>query len=114
MPPQRHADASKDQEDADEAARPLPRARPNRASKPRLLDRGRLPRPKISLRRRPTSPPSSKRSRGVTVSPSLEFARRLGNNLLSLMDGIVRNKTLDFLIDNAVVTVDEETSDAAS
>ncbi len=33
----------------------------------------------------------------------------LGNNVLSLMDGIVRNKTLDFLIDNAEV-VDEETS----
>jgi hypothetical protein len=26
------------------------------------------------------------------------------------MDGIVRNKTLDLLVDNAVVTVDEETS----
>lgn len=34
----------------------------------------------------------------------------LGNNLLSVMDGIVRNKTLDLLVDHAVVTVDEETS----
>lgn len=33
----------------------------------------------------------------------------LGNNLLSLMDGIVRNKTLDFLVDHAVVSVNEET-----
>lgn len=33
----------------------------------------------------------------------------LGNNVLSLMDGIVRNKTLDFLVDHAVVSVNEET-----
>jgi trigger factor len=38
----------------------------------------------------------------------------LGNNVLSLMDGIVRNKTLDLLIDNAVITADEETSSTAS
>ncbi|MBV8531102.1 MAG: trigger factor, partial [Candidatus Eremiobacteraeota bacterium] len=39
--------------------------------------------------------------------------KALGNNLLSLMDGIERNKTLDFLIDNAEV-VNEETSAPAS
>lgn len=33
----------------------------------------------------------------------------LGNNVLSLMDGIVRNKTLDLLIDHAVVMGDQET-----
>jgi trigger factor len=38
----------------------------------------------------------------------------LGNNLISLMDGIVRNKTLDLLVDHAVVTVNEETSRSAS
>lgn len=41
--------------------------------------------------------------------PVARIRKALGNNLLSLMDGIVRNKTLDLLIDNAVVTVDEET-----
>jgi trigger factor len=40
--------------------------------------------------------------------------KALGNNLLSLMEGIVRNKTLDLLIDNAEVTVDAETSPSAS
>jgi trigger factor len=38
----------------------------------------------------------------------------LGNNLISLMDGIVRNKTLDLLVDHAVVTVNEETPRSAS
>jgi hypothetical protein len=28
----------------------------------------------------------------------------LGNNVLSLMDGIVRSKTMDWLIENAAVT----------
>jgi trigger factor len=46
--------------------------------------------------------------------PVARIRRALGNNLLSLMDGIVRNKTLDFLVDNAVVTVDQETSHSAS
>jgi trigger factor len=46
--------------------------------------------------------------------PVARIRKALGNNLLSLMDGIVRNKTLDFLIDNAVVTVNEETPRAAS
>ena len=46
--------------------------------------------------------------------PVARIRRLLGNNLLSLMDGIVRNKTLDFLVDNAVVTVDEETPGTAS
>lgn len=35
--------------------------------------------------------------------PVDRIRKALGNNLLSLMDGIVRNKTLDFLIDNAKV-----------
>ena len=34
--------------------------------------------------------------------------------VLSLVDGIVRNKTIDFLIDNAEVVGDEETSRSAS
>ena len=42
--------------------------------------------------------------------PVARIRKALGNNLLSLMDGIVRNKTLDFLVDNAMVTVNEETS----
>jgi trigger factor len=42
--------------------------------------------------------------------PVAKIRKALGNNLLSLMDGIVRTKTLDFLIDQAVVTVNEETS----
>ncbi len=46
--------------------------------------------------------------------PPERIRRALGNNLLSLMDGIVRNKTLDFLVDNAVVTVNEETPGTAS
>lgn len=36
--------------------------------------------------------------------PVDRIRKALGNNVLSLMDGIVRNKTLDFLIDNAKVT----------
>jgi trigger factor len=46
--------------------------------------------------------------------PADRIRKALGNNILSLVDGIVRNKTLDLLIDNAVVTVDEETSPAVS
>jgi trigger factor len=46
--------------------------------------------------------------------PPERIRKALGNNLLSLMDGIVRNKTLDFLVDNAVVTVNEETPGTAS
>jgi trigger factor len=46
--------------------------------------------------------------------PPDRIRKALGNNILSLIDGIVRNKTLDLLIDNAVVTVDEETSPAVS
>jgi trigger factor len=44
--------------------------------------------------------------------PVARIRKALGNSLLSLMDGIVRNKTLDFLIDNAAVT--EETLSPAS
>jgi trigger factor len=44
--------------------------------------------------------------------PVARIRKALGNSLLSLMDGIVRNKTLDFLIDNAEVT--EETPSPAS
>ncbi len=39
--------------------------------------------------------------------PMDRIRKALGNNVLSLMDGIVRNKTLDFLIDNAKI-VDKE------
>lgn len=46
--------------------------------------------------------------------PPERIRKALGNNLLSMMDGIVRNKTLEFLVDNAVVTVNEETSGTAS
>jgi trigger factor len=46
--------------------------------------------------------------------PAARIRRALGNNLLSLMDGIVRNKTLDFLVDNAIVTVNQETPGPAS
>jgi trigger factor len=46
--------------------------------------------------------------------PVARIRSALGSNVLSLMDGIVRNKTLDFLIDNAVATVDEETSSRTS
>jgi len=46
--------------------------------------------------------------------PVARIRQALGNNVLSLMDGIVRNKTLEFLIDNAEVAGDEETSRPAS
>jgi trigger factor len=46
--------------------------------------------------------------------PADRIRQALGSNLLSLIDGIVRNKTLDLLIDNAVVTVNEETPRTAS
>ncbi len=46
--------------------------------------------------------------------PVARIRKALGNNLLSLMEGIVRTKTLDFLIDNALVTVPEETIDPTS
>ena len=41
--------------------------------------------------------------------PADRIRKALGNNVLSLMDGIVRNKTLDLLVDNAVVMGDQET-----
>ncbi|MFY9739166.1 MAG: trigger factor [Candidatus Cybelea sp.] len=46
--------------------------------------------------------------------PPARIRKALGNNLLSLMDGIVRNKTLELLIDNVEVVPNEETSDSAS
>jgi trigger factor len=46
--------------------------------------------------------------------PAARIRKALGNNLLSLMDGIVRNKTLELLIDNAEVVPNEETSAPAS
>lgn len=50
--------------------------------------------------------------------PVAKVREALGNSLLSLMDGIVRTKTLDFLIDNAEATPaapsGEETPPAAS
>jgi len=47
--------------------------------------------------------------------PVARIRKALGNNVLSLMDGIVRNKTLDFLIDNAEVENGvQETPSAAS
>ncbi|MGZ3550803.1 MAG: trigger factor [Vulcanimicrobiaceae bacterium] len=36
--------------------------------------------------------------------PVDRIRQALGNNVLSLMDGIVRNKTVEFLIDNATIT----------
>ena len=36
--------------------------------------------------------------------PVERIRKALGNNVVSLMDGIVRNKTLEFLVDNAAVT----------
>jgi trigger factor len=36
--------------------------------------------------------------------PVDRIRKALGNNVISLMDGIVRNKTLEFLVDNADVT----------
>jgi FKBP-type peptidyl-prolyl cis-trans isomerase (trigger factor) len=41
--------------------------------------------------------------------PVARIRKALGNNLLSLMEGIVRTKTLDFLIDNAQIAAPEET-----
>ena len=46
--------------------------------------------------------------------PVARIRQMLGNNVLSLMDGIVRNKTIDLLVDNAAISIDEETSAAAS
>jgi trigger factor len=46
--------------------------------------------------------------------PVTRIRKALGNNVLSLMDGIVRNKTLDLLVDNAVVMSDQETPRGAS
>jgi trigger factor len=46
--------------------------------------------------------------------PAARIRKALGNNLLSLMDGIVRSKTLELLIDNAEVVSNEETSPPAS
>jgi trigger factor len=46
--------------------------------------------------------------------PVARVRKALGNNLLSLMEGIVRNKTLDFLVDNAEVVVDQETPRSTS
>lgn len=46
--------------------------------------------------------------------PVARIRKALGNNVASLIDGIVRNKTLDLLIDNAVVMSDEETPRDAS
>lgn len=42
--------------------------------------------------------------------PLDRIRQALGNNVLSLMDGIVRNKTVDFLIDNAAVEATSTTS----
>jgi trigger factor len=36
--------------------------------------------------------------------PVAKVRKALGNSVLTLMDGIVRNKTLDFLVDHAEVT----------
>jgi trigger factor len=41
--------------------------------------------------------------------PVARIRKALGSNVLSIMDGIVRNKTLDLLVDNAIVTDDQET-----
>ncbi|HLY03299.1 MAG TPA: trigger factor [Candidatus Cybelea sp.] len=46
--------------------------------------------------------------------PAARIRKALGNNLLSLMDGIVRSKTLELLIDNAEVMQNEETAAPAS
>jgi trigger factor len=46
--------------------------------------------------------------------PTARIRQALGNNLLSLMDGIVRNKTLELLVDNAEVVPNEETAPPAS
>jgi trigger factor len=46
--------------------------------------------------------------------PVARIRKALGNNVLSLMDGIVRQKTLDFLVENARVIKREETTTSAS
>ena len=46
--------------------------------------------------------------------PVARIRQALGNNVVSLMDGIVRQKTLDFLVENARVTNREETTTPAS
>jgi trigger factor len=46
--------------------------------------------------------------------PVARIRKALGSNVLSLMDGIVRNKTLDFLIDHAEISASEETPASAS
>ncbi len=46
--------------------------------------------------------------------PVARIRQALGNNVLSLMDGIVRQKTLDFLVENARITNREETAAPAS
>jgi len=46
--------------------------------------------------------------------PAGRIRKALGNNVLSLMDGIVRNKTLELLVDNAEVITNEETPSTAS
>jgi trigger factor len=46
--------------------------------------------------------------------PVARIRQALGNNVLSLMDGIVRQKTLDFLVENARITNREETTTPAS
>ncbi len=45
--------------------------------------------------------------------PVARIRKALGNNVLSLMDGIVRSKTLDLLIDNAEVGEQETTAPAS-
>ncbi len=46
--------------------------------------------------------------------PAARIRKALGNNLLSLMEGIVRNKTLELLIDSAQVEGDQETTRSVS
>jgi trigger factor len=46
--------------------------------------------------------------------PAARIRKALGNNLLSLMDGIVRGKTLDLLVDHAHVEEAQETTPPAS
>jgi trigger factor len=46
--------------------------------------------------------------------PVANIRKALGNNVLSLMDGIVRQKTLDFLVENAKIVKREETGTSAS
>jgi trigger factor len=40
--------------------------------------------------------------------PVDRIRKALGNNVVSLMDGIVRNKTLEFLLDNAAITAKQQ------